>query len=776
MYKTFGRQYERFINCLQIYKPSNYKIRTITFDQEQIEIKRCWRNLETYKITLFNEDDETLQIPSITRFGYFILNGKSYIWPYKETYIPNYIYKTSMDSVEVWSAKLETPWKIYQARFKILIKNGCFFVEQEYNAGAQKLQDFIIENAIYDLDLDLEDENEKLKYKMLLIGQNDKMKSKSLNINEDNFLPHLDSLETKSKFLTMMIRHILNDNVPIVNTNDLSLKRLVGVDWLVGDVCSKFGGLEGIDKISNYMMKRIYYHGQLLKNQSYFESISHATRAIRGSNSYGNHKKRELDNSHINVYCPYRISEGEDIGLKVDIVESLELTQSVIPQDFQDSQDSQDSQDPDTIYNGYVTKDTNIKNFESKHWIFLDGCQMIKKTENLGVGSVASHIIFQRHMPPVRVSYATTHLKQASKLAYPQIPAVSAKTNVTTINGSNVMVAIMSFDGWNIEDAIVVNKDFVIRGGLTSIKTDKVIWKKTSDEIFHTNRLQKHTMLAKNSICIGKNMKCGKDTSIRGYHGRVVDSYDLKNTRIVDLEYIHVPEIGDKLSNRSGQKGVIGFLCESHDMPYTLDGIIPDLIINPACMPSRMTVSQMFESYFGVQALINGKRIHDSNIDISRSSFNKNTGKSILFCGKTGKRLGNPIFFGSVFYLALNHIVSNKYKSRSRGAENILTAQAVKGGMTGGLRIGEMERDQIRSRITSPMSERVLSDRLLFSCDIMTVSICKNCGFLEPSMKCCQTPTLIRVKMSRSSRLMLMEMYGFGIFPRIHLKKDFLVK
>ena len=373
-------------------------------------------------------------------------------------------------------------------------------------------------------------------------------------------------------------------------------------------------------------------------------------------------------------------------------------------------------------------------------------------------------------MPPVRVSYATTHLKQASKLAYPQIPVVCSKTNVTTINGSNVMVAIMSFDGWNIEDAIVVNKDFVIRGGLTSIKTDKVIWKKTSDEIFHTNRLQKHTMLAKNSICIGKNMKCGKDTSIRGYHGRVVDSYDLKNTRIVDLEYLHRPEIGDKLSNRSGQKGIIGLLCESHNMPYTIDGIIPDLIINPACMPSRMTVSQMFESYFGMKALINGKRIHDYNIDITNNSFDKNTGKSVFFCGKTGKKLGNPIFFGSVFYLALNHLVSNKYKSRSRGSENILTGQAVKGGSNGGLRIGEMERDQIRSRINSPMSERVLSDRLLLSCDFMMVSICKNCGFLDPGMRCCECPSLIRIKMSKSSRLMLMELYGFGVYPRIHLK------
>jgi len=760
MYNSFQRQHDRFMNCLRIYKPAYYKIITLSYDEEAIEMKKCLRNLETYNVKLIDRNTcEIVEIPSMTRFGYFILNGKSYVWPFKETYIPNFIYKTSIDAVEVWSAKIETPWKMYQSRFRIFIKKGCLFVEQAYKAGAQKLSDFILENAIYDLEIFIEDEKEKMKYKMLLSGRKDNMKSKSLNINEDNFLPHLDSLKTKSVFMSLMIRHILNDIIPVVNSNDVHFKRLVGVDWLVGDICDRLNANFNA-KVSNYMLRRIQYNGQLLKNKSFFESISHVSRVIRGSNSYGNHKKRELDDSHINIYCPYRIAEGEDVGLKVDIVDALEVTQSCIPT-IPESMD---------IYNGYLRDDTKTHVFESKNWIFLDGCQIVKNTttNNLKIGSVAKHIIFQRHLPPVRVSYATTHLKQASKLAYPQIPVISPKNDVTTINGTNAIVAVMSFDGWNIEDAIVANRDFVVRGGLTSIKTEKIIWRRNANENFHEKKLHKYNTIANHNICIGKKTKNGMDTSIRGYRGRVIDSYDLKHTRVVDLEYLHKPEIGDKLSNRSGQKGVIGFLCNSHDMPYSFDGIIPDIIINPACMPSRMTVSQMLESYFGSEALINGKLGHDSNVDIQNTHFNKETGKQELICGKTGNRLMRPIFLGNVFYMALNHIVSKKWKSRSFGAYNILTGQAIKGGSNGGLRIGEMERDQIRSRITSNISERVLSDRLLKSCDATLVSICKSCGTLEPNT-CCQSPKVIRVQMSKSSRLMLMEIYSFGIFPRIHL-------
>ena len=185
-------------------------------------------------------------------------------------------------------------------------------------------------------------------------------------------------------------------------------------------------------------------------------------------------------------------------------------------------------------------------------------------------------------------------------------------------------------------------------------------------------------------------------------------------------------------------------------------------------MPSRMTVSQMFESFFGIEALCDGRRLKEDQIDVSRTQFNSNSGKTQFICGKTGVPLQRPIFFGTVFYFALNHLVQNKCKSRSRGTENILTGQALKGGSRGGLRVGEMERDQLRARI-SERSECVLNERLITSCDAMIVSVCQNCGFLEPTTSCCEAKRILRVKMSRSTRLMLYEIYAFGIFPRLEV-------
>ena len=88
------------------------------------------------------------------------------------------------------------------------------------------------------------------------------------------------------------------------------------------------------------------------------------------------------------------------------------------------------------------------------------------------------------------------------------------------------------------------------------------------------------------------------------------NSYRIKkdSITIVELQYIHTPEVGDKFSTRSGQKGVIGHVCMPENMPCTLDGIVPDIIVNPAHLPSRMTVSQLFESLFGKEALLNGKK------------------------------------------------------------------------------------------------------------------------------------------------------------------------
>ena len=177
-----------------------------------------------------------------------------------------------------------------------------------------------------------------------------------------------------------------------------------------------------------------------------------------------------------------------------------------------------------------------------------------------------------------------------------------------------------------------------------------------------------------------------------------------------------------------------------------------------------MTVSQMLESFFGKDALIDGHLINDK---FSPNKIHDESGKEYFICGLTGKKIAHPIFVGTVYYMPLHHMVDKKCRSRGTGPYVKLTGQPTKGKqLKGGLRCGEMERDSIRMRDAS----HVLSDRLHNSSDLISCTICKNCGWLEPEITCCENVELAKIKMSRSSRLVLMEMYGLGIFPKLHIK------
>ena len=371
-------------------------------------------------------------------------------------------------------------------------------------------------------------------------------------------------------------------------------------------------------------------------------------------------------------------------------------------------------------------------------------------------------------MPPVRSSYASTHIRQANKILYPQKPIItSANANTILMNGYNAIVAISGYNGWNIEDAIVVNKSFLDRGGLSSIHKKINIVKKKAKEIWKNPIHDTRKSIKESDICFTKSIN-NVDYHIRGYYGTVKNSYITKDNSasVLELEYIHKPEIGDKLSTRSGQKGVIGYIETTQNMPHTLNGIIPDIIINPAYLPSRMTVSQMLESYFGTEAIVTAKLPNDNISQTEISKLHKMSGKSYFVCGKTGIRLDNPLFIGTVYYMALHHVVHKKIKARNIGPVINLTGQPNKGGKYGGLRIGEMERDAIIARNATD----VLKDRFLTSSDEITVRVCKNCGWLSPEIACCDNHNWINIKMSKTTRLALMEMYSLKIFPKLHLE------
>ena len=260
--------------------------------------------------------------------------------------------------------------------------------------------------------------------------------------------------------------------------NDVSVKRIIGIDWLVGHTAHRIND----PKINNYLMKRIYTHGQLVQITSAFEVLSHVTRVIRGKPIFGMTEKRELHKSHQGVYCPYRASEGDTIGLKVDLVP--DLTISMYTTNVYATQNKESS-----IVNGCIPEHINASNFRefrvnhsSQEWKWTDG-GIIHPGNINSVGYVAQQLIYPRHMPPVRSMYATTHIRQATHLAYKQTPVVTShKTHQSIINGINAIVAISGFHGWNIEDAIVCNKSFLERGGLSSVCNTKVAIRKDVGE------------------------------------------------------------------------------------------------------------------------------------------------------------------------------------------------------------------------------------------------------------------------------------------------------
>lgn len=187
-------------------------------------------------------------------------------------------------------------------------------------------------------------------------------------------------------------------------------------------------------------------------------------------------------------------------------------------------------------------------------------------------------------------------------------------------------------------------------------------------------------------------------------------------------------------SSHPGQKGVVGMTFSQEDLPFTLDGIVPDLIINPHCMPSRMTIGQLFESLFGkisVRSQTDGTPFNRLSLEKIRETLVKygftSTGEETMMDGRTGVMLPCKIFIGPVHYMLLKHMVVDKIHARSVGPRHLLTHQPVEGrSRNGGLRFGEMERDAVLSVGAS----HFLKDRLLDQSDPFTVYVCNTCGFM----------------------------------------------
>ena len=220
---------------------------------------------------------------------------------------------------------------------------------------------------------------------------------------------------------------------------------------------------------------------------------------------------------------------------------------------------------------------------------------------------------------------------------------------------------------------------------------------------------------------------------IGGYVDQVLLTTNSNGQKLIKvlMRQVRRPELGDKFSSRHGQKGVCGLIVPQEDLPFTDEGICPDLIMNPHGFPSRMTVGKMIELLAGKAGLMDGHRRYgtafagDSVASCSQMLVQHGyhyAGKELLTSGITGLPLRGYVFFGPVFYQKLKHMVVDKMHARARGPRAVLTRQPTEGrSRDGGLRLGEMERDCLIGYGASML----LLERLMLSSDAFSASVCE---------------------------------------------------
>ena len=389
---------------------------------------------------------------------------------------------------------------------------------------------------------------------------------------------------------------------------------------------------------------------------------------------------------------------------------------------------------------------------------------------SLILGVMGNMIIYPENNPVTRNSFSCGQSKQAVSvyhsnyqmridkmgviLNYGQTPLIKSRyleyvNNEEQPYGVNAIVAIMCYTGYNVEDAILINEGAIKRGifrttyyssyetreesskitGLTNskfanIEKNNVVGKKQGYDYSYLDEhglVKENTELNEKIILIGKinssltNKDVWTDDSVKTKKGQLgfVDKAFIThgeegfNVAKVRVREERLPAIGDKMASRAGQKGTLGLIIPEEDMPFTEDGIRPDLIINPHAIPSRMTIGQIVESLFGKVCTSYGAfgdctafQVKGPNYStyapmLVKAGFHS-SGNQVLYNGMSGEQLAADIYMGPTYYMRLKHMVKDKINYRARGPNTVLTRQPVQGRANdGGLRIGEMERDGV---------------------------------------------------------------------------------
>lgn len=455
---------------------------------------------------------------------------------------------------------------------------------------------------------------------------------------------------------------------------------------------------------------------------------------------------------------------------------------------------------------------------------------------SLMLGICSSMTPFTNHSQAPRNVYVAAMMKQAvgmfayshnerydtmvNVLAYPQQKLVSNRmekfTHISEMpSGVNAIVAVMCYGGFNQEDSILMNKSAIDRGLFNSISYKSVSTNESKrgtrgmevievpilsiqdGEYDYSNLdergiVRKGARVKRNDVLVGKvlynrnqpqsdcSLVCKADQE--GIVDKILITKNASGYMHVKIKIrkLCLPEIGDKFCQVSAQKGTVGMVYNQEDMPFTSDGMTPDIIINPHAFPSRMTINMPLEMLCGKVGALKGK-YHDSSAfeydgeqladELGRELVEmgyESRGLETMYNGLTGEMFKTKIYIGPAYYIRLKHMVANKIHARSYGNVQLLNRQPCAGrSKEGGLRYGEMERDCSLAHGISYF----LKERLYDLSDAYSMHVCVKCGSLVHSskMECqnCNEDYIENVNIPYASKLMFQLLQAMGLKTNI---------
>lgn len=471
------------------------------------------------------------------------------------------------------------------------------------------------------------------------------------------------------------------------------------------------------------------------------------------------------------------------------------------------------------------------------------------------LGICASLVPFPEHNQSPRNSYEAAMAKQALGvfsssyinrtdtrshiLHYPQKPLVETRPmEIIGYNerpsGQNAVIAVLSFEGYNMEDALIFNQASVERGlgksaflRVYEVESKQYLGGEKDrfenpeagtrgyrGEYYYRllegdGTINVEAEVAGSDVLVGRTspprfLEEYKEFELRGPIRRdtsvtmrpsekgvidaifITDTYQGSKIAKIRVRDSRPAELGDKFASRHGQKGVIGMLIPQEDLPFSEEGVVPDIIINPHAFPSRMTIGQFVEALAGKVASKRGSPIDGTpfvNVgleELKRMMHNLGFhygGREVLYNGMTGEKLVSDVFMGVIYYQKLHHMVADKMHARARGQVQMLTRQPTEGrARGGGLRFGEMERDCLIGHGAAIL----LKNRLLDESDKAVVYTCEKCGLIsyydQKQRKyvcsvCREESAVSPVVVSYAFKLLLQELMSMSLAPRLTLEE-----